>query len=369
MTEKPDILPLSQASRHCPACGIQVAAMASECLMCGVSLAEDGEPERVETRDAGRIPGWIGSVVAVVVGLAILAGGGLGIYRLLAIDGNSEPENPVATETPTRTPTQTPTPADALPPTSTPTPLPPQVHTVQEGETMSEIAKHYQVTVSQILALNKDVESEVVRAGRTLLIPPTLVEGGMTVHVVQEGESLGRIAVGYGVPLSLILTANDMRTADEAIRPGQSLIIPLTQPTPPPTPTAGPEPTWTPLPEYVPPPLLSPPDGTIFADGEAPVLLQWASVGILRSQEWYELSISQPARGVVCETIRTRSTAWRVPLDLLQKAAVDVPQFYWQVRVVREIGDGIFEQAGDPSPIRSFVWREPAPPATSGDTP
>lgn len=343
--------------------------MASECLMCGASLIEAEESEELERRDAGRAPGWIGSVVAMLVGLAIVAGGGLGVYRLLTTHSEPESEIPVATETPTPTSTQTATPTNTPPPTDTPTPLPPQVHTVQEGETMSDIAKQYQVAVSQILALNSDVDSEFVRIGQVLLIPPTLGEGRITVHVVKEGETLGRIAAGYGIPLSRILTANDMRSQDESIRTGQSLTVPLGEPTPHPTPTTDPDPPGTPLPQYAQPPLLYPSDGTVFTEGEAPILLQWSSVGVLRSDEWYELSVSQPARGVVSETIRTRATAWRVPLELLHRASLDVRQFYWQVRVVREIADGVHEQAGAPSDVRSFVWRGSTPPSTSDATP
>jgi hypothetical protein len=102
-------------------------------------------------------------------------------------------------------------------------------------------------------------------------------------------------------------------------------------------------------------------------EGEAPVLLQWASVSVLRDDEWYQLSLRQPGGGVVSSTIRTRATAWRVPLDLLQRAA-DAVELQWRVQVVREVGEQEYEEAGSPSETRSFIWREPTPTPTSSAT-
>ncbi len=362
MTEESETSLSSQQPRHCPACGMKVAARATQCLMCNTALPDLDELGS-EARKVGRVPSWVGSIVVGLVAVVIVTGGGVGVYRLLAVEPEAETPTPMVTPSATPTPTDTPTPTNTPPPTNTPTPIPQQTHVVEEGETMSDIAKAYGVTVEQILALNSDVDLELIRPGQVLLIPPAREEGGFTVHVVREGESLGRVAQGYGVPLSVLSDANDLRSQDDAIRAGQSLIIPLTTPTPTPTPPAVLDVGTSPVDLYPPPPLLYPPEGTAFSDG-APVLLQWASVSLLRSGEWYELSISQPARGVVSDTIRTRATAWRVPLESLERAAADVPEFRWQVRVVRETEPGVYEQVGAPSVKRSFVWRVPTPTAS-----
>ncbi len=330
--------------------------------MCGASLLDQGEREP-EARKAGRIPHWVGSIVVGLLAVGIMAGGGVGVYRLLAVEPEPETPTPVVTPSATPTATVTPTPTDTPLPTNTPTPIPRQTHTVEEGETMSDIAKAYRVRAEQILALNPGVDLELIRPGQVLLIPPAREEGGFTVHVVREGESLGRIAQGYGVPLSVLSVANDLRSQDDAIRTGQSLIIPLTTPTPTPTPQADIDVAAPQALLYPAPPLLYPPDGTAFSD-EEPVLLQWASVSLLRTGEWYELSISQPARGVVSEIIRTRATAWRVPLELLEKATADVPELRWQVRVVRETEPGLYEQVSTPSVVRCFSWRGLSPTAS-----
>ncbi|MGD8966531.1 MAG: LysM domain-containing protein [Anaerolineae bacterium] len=349
--------------------------------MCGAFL--DGEEEAPEADEKKRrVPGWIGSVVAALLGLAILAGGGFGLYTMLVVEPDAEPTAPAITRSPTLTPTASATPTSTPVPTFTPTPLPPRAHSVQEGETMSDIAKLYGITVDEILTLNPDVDPELIRADQVLLIPAapptpatpqpgaaTTTPGGFLIHVVESGETLSAIAREHDVPLSLIQAANDLSPEDETIRAGQSLIIPQPTPTVSPPPTTVPNVTSTPAARYAAPALLYPAQGAVFAEGEAPVLLQWASVSVLRDNEWYQLSVRQAAGGVVSSTIRTRATAWRVPLDLLQRAGADAAEFEWRVQVVREAGVQTYEEAGSPSETRSFNWREPPPTPTSPTTP
>jgi LysM repeat protein len=246
---------------------------------------------------------------------------------------------------------------------------------------MSDIAKLYDTTVNEILALNPDVDPELIKPDQVLLVPAATpppganqpgaetTPGPFVVHVVETGETLIAIAEQYGIPVALIRTANDLAPEEETIQTGQSLIIPRPTPTPNASPTAIPDITSTPVTRYAAPALLSPPDGALFAGGEAPIMLQWASVSVLRESEWYQLSLSQPSGGVVSSTVRTRATAWRVPLDLLQRAEADAPEFQWHVRVVREVGDEIYEQAGASSAVRSFTWQAPMPTPTSPGTP
>ncbi len=370
MTQESDISPLSQEPRYCPGCNMRVATKASVCLMCGASLVDQEEPheeEKEEEHDVGRIPGWVSSVVVFLLAGLILAGGGFGLYTMLVVGPDLEP-TAALTLTPTPTPTETLTPTPTPVPTATPTPLPPRAHSVEEGETMSDIAVSYGVTVDEILSLNPDVDPEVINPGQVLLIPPAAPPTeDVTVHVVQEGETLGSIAEEYDVSVSLLRAANDLSPEDETIRAGQSLMVPVSTPTPDPTRSAALSATPTPVPPYPPPPLLYPPDETVLIGGDAPVLLQWASVSLLHDDEWYELSVALSPGGVISDTVRTRTTAWRVPLDLLEGATASAPRFEWQVRVVRRIAEGLYEQAGTPSEVRSFTWRRPTP--TPGPSP
>ncbi|HEY68670.1 MAG TPA: LysM peptidoglycan-binding domain-containing protein [Thermoflexia bacterium] len=377
MAEEPEI-PLipTEEPRYCPACGTRVAAKATTCLMCGAPLVEEGAPEENVQRG---LPGWARALIVVVLALAILAAGGFGLYTLLT----AEPEPVAPTLTPTRTPTATPSPTPTHTPTvtPTPTPIPPRVHQVQEGETLVVIAAAYDTTVEEILALNPDVEPELLQVGQLLLIPaatpmpgptstpepgvPTPTPGDFIIHVVAPGETLISIAEEYEVSVPLIRAANDLPPGDDTIRVNQSLVIPVGTPVPSPTPTVDPNATPTPVPPYSAPPLLSPPDGAVFVGDDEPILLQWASVSILHDDEWYELTLSQLPSGVISATVHTRATAWRVPIELLLTTHADVREFRWQVQVVREARDKdgalVYEKAGAPSQVRTFIWLEPTP--------
>jgi LysM repeat protein len=394
MAKEPEISLPAEEPRRCPSCGSRVAAMATTCLMCGSSLVEEEATPEESEKGRQRLPGWARALIVVMLALAILSAGSFGLYTLL----NAEPENVTPTATPTRTPTATPTSTPTQTPTSTPTPtpIPPLVHQVQQGETLIAIAVEYGTAVEAILALNPEVDPELIQVGQLLLIPaPTPVPGPTStpepgvptptppdyvVHVVVPGDTLSSIAEQYGISVALIRTANDLPVDDDTIRPNQSLVIPMGTPVPSPTPTVDPNATPTPVPPYRAPALLSPPDGATLAGSDEPVLLQWASVSILRDDEWYELTLSQtppaysPApSGVVSATYYARATAWRVPIDLLMASDADAPEFHWQVQVVREArdrdGELVYEEAGAPSEVRTFTWLMPTPSPTYTPTP
>jgi len=260
---------------------------------------------------------------------------------------------------------------------------------VQEGETLIDIAVTYDTTVEAILALNPDVQAELINVGQVLLIPAATPTPGPTstpepgvpmptptdyiVHVVAPGDTLISIAEEYDVSVMLIRAANDLPPDDDTIQVNQSLVIPMGTPVPSPTPTVDVNATPTPVPPYPAPPLLSPPDGAILVISDEPILLQWTSVSILHDDEWYELALFQPPGGVVSATIYTRATAWRVPLDLPLVSDTDMREFRWRVQVVREArdrrGELIYEEAGDPSEVRTFTWLMPTPTPTYTPSP
>lgn len=387
MAQEPEVSLPTEEPRRCPACGSRVAAMATTCLMCGASLIEEeATPEELE-KGRHRLPGWARALIVVMLALAILSAGSFGLYTLL----NAEPENVTPTATPTRTPTATPTSTPTQTPTSTPTPtpIPPLVHQVREGETLIAIADEYDTAVEAILALNPDVDPELIQVGQLLLIPaqqptpgptstpepgvPTPTPPDYVVHVVVPGDTLSSIAEQYGISVALIRTANELPLDDDTIRPNQSLVIPVGTPVPSPTPTVDPNATPTPVPPYPAPALLSPPDGATFVGSDEPILLQWASVSILRDDEWYELTLSQTPSGVVSATHYARATAWRVPIDLLTASDTEASEFRWQVQVVREArdrdGELVYEEAGAPSGVRGFTWLMPTPTPTYTPTP
>ena len=385
MAQEPEISLPNDEPRHCPACGTRVAAQATTCLMCGASLV--GEETAVREEAQRKLPIWVRALIVVGLALVILAVVGFGLYTLMT----TEIGDPTPTLTPTRTPTATPTPTATQTPTPPPppTPIPPIVHQVQGGETLITIAQLHNTTTEAILAINPDVDPALLQVGQILLIPvgtptpaptatldpnvPTPTPGDFIIHVVQPGETLITIAEQYEVSLPLLHEINDLPIGDDTIFVNQTLVIPLGTPEPTTVPTVDPNATPTPIPPYPAPPLLSPPNGAIFVGGDEPIVLEWGSVSVLHDDEWYQVTLFQPSSSVPLDRAYTRTTAWRVPLDLITTAGVG--EFRWQVQVVREARGRdyrlIYKEAGALGETRTFIWLEvtPTPSLTPSPTP
>lgn len=384
MTQEPLITVPAEEPRHCPACGARVAELATTCLMCGSSLEEEGPPDTRKVRQRARRLFWPLAVAAVLV-VVTLSGMLLRPYLFPSV-GTRPSATPTASRTPTPTPTGTATRTPTV--TPTPTPIPPRAHQVQEGETLVSIAQLYEVTPEEIQALNPGITPELIQVGQVLLIPPAIptpadgstaeptdsgeptpTPGDFVVHVVEPGDTLLSIAEEYGVTIALIRAANPAIPAgSDTIQINQPLIIPLGTPMPTATPTLDPAATPTPLALYPPPLMLSPQDEAIFGGQDAAIVLQWASVGILRANEWYELRLVRPGANPVI--LRTRATAYRVPPEQYPPPGTGARQFVWQVAVVRrEPGTDGYEEASADGPVRTFVWLETAPTPTATATP
>lgn len=378
--------------RTCPNCGTSVSSRAKTCLICGADLTLPVAPAAPgpQAQLGGRAFPW--RIVAIAAGVIVLlvAGGALVLRPRMA----APPPTPTHTLTPTRPPTETPTPRPStFTPTATSTsrptetPISPAKYTVRPGDTLSTIAARFNTTLEALQAFNGLGQSDVIQVGQVLQIPApgatpaptttarpteTFVPGptpGTVLHVVQSGDTLLGISLRYGVSMSIIQKANDIPDP-EAIKAGQQLVIPIG---PTGTPTAGPQPTPTGPPKYTAPLLLSPLDGQAFEGNEEPVLLQWASVGVLRENEYYFVRVEQVEGGTPPTTFRTRATGWHVQTELFPGPTDPRRVFQWQVRVVRMTGthaDGtpVYSDAGPPSAVRSFRWliAQPTPTPTPG---
>lgn len=127
----------------------------------------------------------------------------------------------------------TPPPVVVTPPPVVVTPVPQRTHTVIVGETLSQIAARYNVTVQSIAALNGITDNRKIFPNQILRIPPT---GGPVVtpppvvqpagrHIVQAGETLFAISRRYNVNIYSIAQANGLLNLN-AIFVGQNLVIP-----------------------------------------------------------------------------------------------------------------------------------------------
>jgi LysM repeat protein len=355
--------------------------------MCGASLVE-GESEPVEEEGQGKkLPNWAKPLVVLGLTLVFLAAGFYGLYVLM----NAQPQDTAPTATVTQTPTDTPRPTSTSTPapTLTPTPIPPLTYQIQPGDTLSAIAEMFQTSVADILALNPGVEPEALSVGSVLLIPsgpltatptptrdpslPTPTRGSVIVHVVEPGDTLESLSEEYGVAIAAIRQANpeQLPVGSDSIFVGQSLLIPIGTPVPSPTPTIDPQATATPISPYAPPALLNPADEATVVGADESVVLQWTSIGILREDEWYEVTLFFPDEETTL-TFYTRATIWRVPFETLMEAGGESPEFTWQVMVVREVRDEdgqlVYKEAGEVSDTRIFVWIKPTPTPTPLET-
>lgn len=379
MSEEPALSARAEEPRYCPHCGARVAARATSCLMCGNPLSLEALQERaVRPRSH-----WLFWMVAAAVSLLVL-GVARWLLQPLLVPATATPTSGT-TPTRTSTPTIPPTPSATPTVTPTPTPLPPRAHQVQFGDTLSSIAQRYDTTVEEILALNPGITPEQLQVGQVLLIPPALptpgavpsaevegptaTPGDFILHVVAPGETLLAIAEKYQVTVALIRAANpEIPPGSDVIRVNQTLIIPLGTPMPTLTPTPNPQATATPMQAYPAPPLLSPPDGAVFGGPRATIVLQWASVAVLRPSEWYELRIT--SGGMQPLVVRTRTTAYRMPAELYPPEGSSGREFRWRVRVVRQVwATGAYEPASEIGSGRTFRWLEAPPTPTPSPTP
>lgn len=128
--------------------------------------------------------------------------------------------------------------------------------TVREGDTLSEIADRQGMSLGQLLALNGISKADHVEVGQTLKVTGRVATAspssgsaapyrkGASVHVVRSGESLSEIAEGYGVSMSRLVAINAIPDPDH-VEVGSQLKLkgePPAAPRPRPVAAAAPRP-------------------------------------------------------------------------------------------------------------------------------
>jgi len=104
-------------------------------------------------------------------------------------------------------------------------------HTVQPGETLSEIAQQYGTTETALLELNGLDEPDTILVGQELTVPmlATFAPTAPGQHRVQPGETLSEIAKQYGVTLEQLMAVNGI-TDPNSVYSGQ--LLDVTAPSP-----------------------------------------------------------------------------------------------------------------------------------------
>ena len=96
--------------------------------------------------------------------------------------------------------------------------------TVKSGETLSDIAARYGVSVNSLMRVNGLRDSDFVQAGQRLRIPGT-VSAGSGRHTVRSGDTLSGIAAQYRVTERQLIVLNALPSADH-VEIGQTLTLP-----------------------------------------------------------------------------------------------------------------------------------------------
>jgi len=106
-------------------------------------------------------------------------------------------------------------------------------YAVQRGDTLGSIAIRFGVTVDELAQANGLADPNRIYVGQTLVIPgrEAPVTAGTTTgtagqkYVIQVGDTLGAIARRYGVSVDDLVAANGLANRD-SIAAGQALVIP-----------------------------------------------------------------------------------------------------------------------------------------------
>lgn len=103
------------------------------------------------------------------------------------------------------------------------------IHVVQPGETLSTIAADYGVDAIALAAANNLANPNMLRVGQQLFIPGVTQQQAIAArgvrHTVASGESLSQIAQAYGVTVAQIMAVNGLDDPNTIVV-GQELLIP-----------------------------------------------------------------------------------------------------------------------------------------------
>ncbi len=101
--------------------------------------------------------------------------------------------------------------------------------TIQPGETLSDIADRYRVSIHELKLINGINDENKIPSGLKLKLPKRTNQNNSlrtTTHKISKGESISSISKKYGVSQSEILSINSISPSDY-LQIGQNIQIPL----------------------------------------------------------------------------------------------------------------------------------------------
>ena len=368
--------PENTNTKVCPTCGTRLSENATRCLVCGRNFtvaAPAAKTEKSNPVESPRLPELKLSLPAAL-GLIVLILGLGAVIVFLVLQGTGRVTSPTETPTMTLTPTNTLVPATVettVAPTFTP--LPPIDYTIKDGDLCSSLAAYYGVSIQSIIDLNNLDTNCTIYPGGSLKIPQptptataqptgTLSPAEATSaacqtlpYTVAENDSLSSISANYSISVESIKNFNNLPSDNVWV--GESLSLPLCERLP----TEGPTPTPTTPPAYPAPNLLLPNNGIVYSSVTDTITLQWSSVGTLRDNEAYQITIEDlSSEGTKRSVQYVTDTKVTVPLSLRPQDNTS-HIFRWWVIAARQTGsnaDGtpIYVTGGATSEMRVFGW-------------
>jgi LysM repeat protein len=167
------------------------------------------------------------------------------------------------------------------------------IHSVEAYQTLSTIAKAYEVEVDTLLSLNGIQVDWPLQIGQALVVSPGRVlspiekltpgADGQYYHTVQSGQTLSGIAALYEISVQDLMAWNGLG-ANSIIRPDQQLLLLVTPPATN-TPTPGP-PTATTAPTATPAPPRSTPTRTRTPAASPTIAVERASLPAALVEFW-----------------------------------------------------------------------------------
>ncbi|WP_454715198.1 cell division endopeptidase DipM [Caulobacter segnis] len=97
----------------------------------------------------------------------------------------------------------------------------PQVHVVKSGDTLTSIAKRFDVNVNDLAKENDFKKGQTLRLGQKITGPASEQKA----YVVQTGDTIFAIAKRFNVTAAALADENDLKTGS-AIKKGQKLVLP-----------------------------------------------------------------------------------------------------------------------------------------------
>jgi LysM repeat protein len=186
-------------------------------------------------------------------------------------------------------------------------------YTVQENDTIIQVAAENNLTLEQIWVLNPDLNF----FGCNFEIPS-------------------------GGPDCIV-----------SLRVGQVIKLPAPTPTPTLSPTPSGNETLTPTPTRSAPMLVYPPDGAVAQPGV--FSLRWVSVGILEPQEFYLVEVTDHTLGVVVFRAVTKDTSATLPDSIIPNDG-QTHDFTWKVWIATPNAEGVYLASGGTSMEWRFQW-------------